>query len=182
MGVDGGSRSLSPPPLAQQSLARRHSSSFSSDAFISRPQTTHDLDQEIDLLLEDLTATCLQRDRSTLIHGSSADTHHFPRRFSKPYRPRFEKNGGGRDTPMSEVTLPELAAYLKVCKPRAFGIKTYRRFYVVMKKTSLHMYKVSVNTPEIKMTLKLINVGFTPPFGDVGRRKARLQFKWRIQV
>lgn len=147
LGVDSGSRSFSPPPFTQPSASRRHSSSFSSDAFLSRPQTVNDLDQEIDMLLEDLTTTCLQQDRSSLLRGTTGGVHHFPRRFSTPYRPRFEKSGGGggRDADGSEVSLPELAAYLKVCKPRAFGIKTYRRFYVVLKKTSLLLYKVSHN-------------------------------------
>lgn len=138
--VDGHSRSIS-PPLSQS--VRRPSSSFGSDAFLSRPTnpSTQDLDHEIDLLLDDLTTTCLQQDRSNLIRGGPSGTHHFPRRFSTPYRPRWERSsrsGGG-----VEVSLPELAAYLKVCKPRAFGIKTYRRFYVVLKKTSLLMFKVS---------------------------------------
>nr|CDS20537.1 unc 112 protein [Echinococcus granulosus] len=136
--VNGHSRSIS-PPLSQP--VRRPSSSFGSDAFISRPAnpSVQDLDHEIDLLLDDLTTTCLQQDRSNLIRGGPSSTHHFPRRFSTPYRPRWERNsrnGGG-----VEVSLPELAAYLKVCKPRAFGIKTYRRFYVVLKKTSLLIFK-----------------------------------------
>ncbi len=41
-----------------------------------------------------------------------------------------------------DIALPALAAYLKICKPRMFGLKTYRRLYVVLKKTTLQMYKV----------------------------------------
>ncbi|VDM25961.1 unnamed protein product [Hydatigera taeniaeformis] len=143
--VDGHSRSMS-PPLSQS--VRRPSSSFGSDAFLSRHPnpSSQDLDHEIDRLLDDLTTTCLQQDRSNLIRGGPSGTHHFPRRFSTPYRPRWERNG--RSGGGVEVSLPELSAYLKICKPRAFGIKTYRRFYVVLEKTSLLMFKVS-DTPSV---------------------------------
>ncbi|VDK22656.1 unnamed protein product [Taenia asiatica] len=136
--VDAHSRSTS-PPLSQP--VRRPSSSFGSDAFLSRHTnpSVQDLDHEIDLLLDDLTTTCLQQDRGNLIRGGPSGAHHFPRRFSTPYRPRWERTG--RSGGVVEISLPELAAYLKVCKPRAFGIKTYRRFYVVLKKTSLLMFK-----------------------------------------
>lgn len=154
--VDGHSRSLSPPPLSQgfgpgmPSGLHRPASNYGSDAFISRSPTSspQDLDNEIDLLLEDLTSTCLQQGRgSHLIRvGASGTDHHFPRKFSAPYRPRFDRpDSGSAPKPKDrEVCLPELAAYLKVCKPRAFGIKTYRRYYVVLKKTSLLMFKVSI--------------------------------------
>lgn len=154
--VDGHSQSLSPPPISQaftpgtSTDPRRTSSNFGSDGFISRspPASPQYLDNEIDMLLEDLTSTCLQQCHGgNLIRvGASGSDHHFPRKFSAPYRPRFDRtdkntSAGGRDR---EVSLPELAAYLKVCKPRAFGIKTYRRFYVVLKKTSILMFKVRI--------------------------------------
>ncbi|VDN96109.1 unnamed protein product [Rodentolepis nana] len=154
--VDGHSRSLSPAPLSQtpgprmSTDPRRTSSNFGSDGFISRSPTTSPqaLDNEIDTLLEDLTTTCLQQGRGDhLIRvGARGSNHHFPQKFSTSSRPRFDRvdgnnPSGGRGR---EVCLPELAAYMKVCKPRAFGIKTYRRFYVVLKKTSILMFKVSI--------------------------------------
>ncbi|VDD75011.1 unnamed protein product [Mesocestoides corti] len=131
--VDGQSLSTL-PPLYQS--PRKQSSQFGSDVFLSRAGRTtsmQDLDHEIDMLLEDLTATCLQKDHSiirTMTRGEPAQ-HHFPR--------RLKVSTGARTD--GELALPELATYLKVCKPRMFGIKTYRRFYVVLKKTTLFLFK-----------------------------------------
>ncbi|KAM7533306.1 hypothetical protein Aperf_G00000125321 [Anoplocephala perfoliata] len=154
VGVDGQSRSISLLPSQGHPFGgaggpRRPSSAFGSDIFFPRsaPSSPQDLDNEIDMLLEDLTTTCLQQGRggSLIRAGASGPQHHFPRKFSTPYGPRFDRvDGGSRgDSGRSEreVALPELAAYLKVCKPRGFGIRAYRRFYVALKKTSILMFK-----------------------------------------
>ncbi len=114
--------------------------------------TEGDLDGEIENLLEELTATCLQ-DRHlspTTLRTSKRSLQTFPILHSRrgldlgnaaPLTVQVDNTDG---TATGDLPLPELAGYIKICRPKNFGIRSFKRYYVALKGTSLHLYRVSV--------------------------------------
>lgn len=97
-----------------------------------RPLSTIELESEIDAILDEMTENCLesQTDGSGLSRSSR----------SRQQSPRPLSMADGQLVP-DEPGLPELNGYVKICKPRRFGLKVYRRFFIVLKNLDLLVYK-----------------------------------------
>nr|CAH8860638.1 unnamed protein product [Trichobilharzia regenti] len=113
---------------------------------LSRPMSAVELDSEIDAMLEELSMNCLENTDGCL-PSDGIKTQHRSRPRQRSPRPLslLDNMDGGsdllQDTNDSDPGLPELNTYVKICKPRKFGLKVYRRYFMAVKRTELFVYK-----------------------------------------
>ncbi|KAH9580883.1 Fermitin 2 [Schistosoma haematobium] len=116
----------------------------------SRPLSTIELDHEIDIMLDELSIDCLQNKDSNRL---SNDIQHSKLK-EHSIRPLSLLNTSNHneddiDSLMNheqydndnQYNLPELNTYVKICKPRKFGLKVFHRYYISIKGIELYVYK-----------------------------------------
>ncbi|CAH8615983.1 unnamed protein product, partial [Schistosoma rodhaini] len=119
----------------------------------SRPLSTIELDHEIDLMLDELSMNCLENTDSNLLTDGIKIQHcsRPKERLSRPLSLLNDTNHHHQsdiDSLMNNDqydnhsnSLPELNTYVKICKPRKFGLKVFHRYYISVKGTELFVYK-----------------------------------------
>ncbi|VDP58346.1 unnamed protein product [Schistosoma mattheei] len=116
----------------------------------SRPLSTIELDHEIDIMLDELSIDCLKNKDSNRL---SNDIQHSKLK-EHSIRPLSLLNTSNHneddiDSLMNheqydndnQYNLPEFNTYVKICKPRKFGLKVFHRYYISIKGIELYVYK-----------------------------------------
>ncbi|CAH8572511.1 unnamed protein product [Heterobilharzia americana] len=112
----------------------------------SRPVSAVELDNEIDAMLEELSTNCLENSDGCLpVDGIKTQHRSRPRQRSPRPLSLLDSidghSGSLQDGIDVDPGLPELNTYVKICKPRKFGLKVYRRYFMAIKRTELFVYK-----------------------------------------
>lgn len=99
----------------------------------TRPLSVIELDSEIDAMLDDLSNYDFTD--ATSIGGGhrSRNTLRSPRPLSQAFSVKSEEE--------TEPPPPQVKGYLKVCKPRRFGIKVFRRLFLTVDGLKMMVFK-----------------------------------------
>ncbi|KAH8858863.1 hypothetical protein KSF78_0009040 [Schistosoma japonicum] len=117
----------------------------------TRPISTIELDNEIDAMLNDLSINCLESTNINLL-SDSIKIQHCSRLRQRSSRPLslldhinndddYVIHSDNNQYDNEQMSLPELNTYVKICKPRKFGLKVFRRYFMIIKGTELFIYK-----------------------------------------
>ncbi|CAH8643056.1 unnamed protein product [Dicrocoelium dendriticum] len=99
----------------------------------SRPLSVIELDSEIDAMLDDLS-------NYDALDATSIGGGHRSRTMKKSPRP-LSQAFSLKSEEATEPPPPQMKGYVKVCKPRRFGIKVFRRLFLAVDALKLMVYK-----------------------------------------
>ncbi|CAL8093817.1 unnamed protein product [Calicophoron daubneyi] len=119
----------------------------------SRPMSAAELDSEIDALLDDLANSTMD-----VTDSSSIGTGRRSRSRRRPTRP-LSLSGSPHTRAPQDPGPPQLHDYIKICKPRRFGIKVFRRLFVSVDRLKLSIHK---NEEEFKSGSEISEVIYLP--------------------